>query len=54
MSATRETLEQEARMLRRRINELRIDFPEAADARRDQLARLEDEIRALRASGASS
>lgn len=44
-------LERHAGVLRNRIQELRIDYPEAADARRDQLAQAEEEIAELRSAG---
>ena len=40
-------LEERAKILRNRIHELRIDYPEAADARRDELVQVEAAIRAL-------
>ncbi len=51
MSETLHDLEDRSRRLRQRIAELRIDYPEAADARRDELATLEEQIAKMRGEG---
>lgn len=51
MSETLHELEDRAIRLRKRIGELRIDYPEAADARRDELATLEEQIAKMRGEG---
>jgi hypothetical protein len=44
-------LEERARFLRKRMSELRIDFPEAYDRRSDELEQVESRLQELRANG---